>query len=172
MTTSNSQAMGRMAEVISRTRQTARKMKAQRGPLEADEGTEADNARIARYVAKYTINPAITARVGDYIGSLEPRNLADIALWDPAFFGVKPEVVIKGSFQVWSQIGEANGSLYVFISTDDGLDERTAPDESDLEVLADGIHDEIADRESVEAGVSHLPHGGSNIVRLLGGRRT
>ncbi|QCS44842.1 urease subunit alpha [Natrinema versiforme] len=111
MMTSDSQAMGRMAEVVSRTWQTAHKMKAQRGPLEADEGTEADNARIKRYVAKYTINPAITAGIDDYVGSLEPGKLADIALWQPEFFGVKPKAVIKGGFPVWSQMGEANGSL-------------------------------------------------------------
>jgi urease subunit alpha len=111
MMTTDSQAMGRMAEMVCRTWQTAHKMKAQRGPLEADEGTEADNARIERYVAKYTINPAITAGIDDYVGSLEPGKLADIALWDPAFFGIKPEVVIKGGFPVWSQMGEANGSL-------------------------------------------------------------
>ncbi|ELZ13342.1 urease subunit alpha [Haloterrigena salina JCM 13891] len=111
MMTTDSQAMGRMAELIGRTWQTAHKMKAQRGPLEADEGTDADNARIERYVAKYTINPAITAGIDDYVGSLEPGKLADIALWDPAFFGVKPKAVIKGGFPVWSQMGEANGSL-------------------------------------------------------------
>lgn len=111
MMTSDSQAMGRMAEVVSRTWQTAHKMKAQRGPLEADEGTEADNARIKRYVAKYTINPAITAGIDDYVGSLESGKLADIALWQPEFFGVKPKAVIKGGFPVWSQMGEANGSL-------------------------------------------------------------
>ncbi|RKD89348.1 urease subunit alpha [Halopiger aswanensis] len=111
MMTTDSQAMGRMAELLSRTWQTAHKMKVQRGPLPADEGTGADNARIKRYVAKYTINPAITAGIDDYVGSLEPGKLADIALWDPAFFGVKPQAVIKGGFPVWSQMGEANGSL-------------------------------------------------------------
>jgi urease subunit alpha len=111
MMTTDSQAMGRMAELVSRTWQTAHKMKAQRGPLKADEGTDADNARIERYVAKYTINPAITSGIDDYVGSLEPGKLADIALWNPAFFGVKPKVVIKGGFPVWSQMGEANGSL-------------------------------------------------------------
>ncbi|THE66307.1 urease subunit alpha [Salinadaptatus halalkaliphilus] len=111
MMTSDSQAMGRMAEVISRTWQTAHKMKNQRGPLEADEDTGADNARIERYVAKYTINPAITAGIDDYVGSLEPGKLADIALWEPAFFGIKPKTVIKGGFPVWSEMGEANGSL-------------------------------------------------------------
>nr|WP_275040552.1 urease subunit alpha [Natronorubrum bangense] len=111
MMTTDSQAMGRMAELVCRTWQTAHKMKAQRGPLEADAGTEADNARIKRYVAKYTINPAITAGIDDYVGSLEPGKLADIALWKPGFFGIKPKAVIKGGFPVWSQMGEANGSL-------------------------------------------------------------
>ncbi len=111
MMTSDSQAMGRQAEVVPRTWQTADKMKKQRGPLPADEGTGADNARIKRYVAKYTINPAITAGIDDYVGSLEPGKIADIALWDPAFFGIKPSVVIKGGFPAWSEMGEANGSL-------------------------------------------------------------
>ncbi|MCU4973497.1 urease subunit alpha [Halobacteria archaeon AArc-m2/3/4] len=111
MMTSDSQAMGRMAEVVCRTWQTADKMKRQRGPLPEDEGTDADNHRIRRYVAKYTLNPAITAGIDDYVGSLEPGKLADIALWDPASFGIKPRMVIKGGFPVWSQMGEANGSL-------------------------------------------------------------
>ncbi|GAB3026601.1 urease subunit alpha [Natronobiforma cellulositropha] len=111
MMTTDSQAMGRMAELICRTWQTADKMKRQRGPLPGDEGTDADNRRIERYVAKYTINPAITAGIDDYVGSLEPGKLADIVLWEPAFFGIKPHTVIKGGFPVWSQMGEANGSL-------------------------------------------------------------
>ncbi len=111
MMTSDSQAMGRMAEVVSRTWQTADKMKTQRGPLPADEGTDADNARIERYVAKYTINPAIVAGIDEYVGSLEPGKLADVALWDPAFFGATPEYVFKGGFPVYSRMGEANGSL-------------------------------------------------------------
>jgi len=111
MMTSDSQAMGRMAEVICRTWQTADKMKRQRGPLPADEGTDADNARIKRYVAKYTINPAITAGIDGHAGSLEPGKLADLVLWDPAFFGIKPAVTFKGGFPVYSEMGEANGSL-------------------------------------------------------------
>ena len=111
MMTSDSQAMGRMAEVICRTWQTAHKMKAQRGPLPADEGTGADNARIERYVAKYTLNPAKVAGIDDYIGSLEPGKMADIVLWEPEFFGIKPKYVIKGGFPVHSEMGEANGSL-------------------------------------------------------------
>ncbi|QSG01803.1 urease subunit alpha [Natranaeroarchaeum sulfidigenes] len=111
MMTSDSQAMGRQAEVIARTWQTADKMKRQRGPLPEDEGTDADNARIARYVAKYTINPAITAGIDDYVGSLEPGKMADLVLWEPDFFGIKPHTVIKGGFPTWSEMGEANGSL-------------------------------------------------------------
>ena len=111
MMTSDSQAMGRMAEVIARTWQTAHSMKAQRGPLPADEGTGADNARIRRYVAKYTINPAKVAGIDEHVGSLEPGKMADIVLWDPEFFGIKPKFVIKGGFPVHSEMGEANGSL-------------------------------------------------------------
>jgi len=111
MMTSDSQAMGRMAEVIARTWQTADKMKKQRGPLPEDEGTEADNHRIERYVAKYTINPAKVAGIDEYVGSLEPGKMADVVLWEPAFFGIKPKYVIKGGFPVYSQMGEANGSL-------------------------------------------------------------
>ncbi|MFW6382538.1 MAG: urease subunit alpha [Haloferacaceae archaeon] len=111
MMTSDSQAMGRMAEVICRTWQTAHSMKTQRGPLPADEGTGADNARIQRYVAKYTINPAKVAGIDEYIGSLEPGKMADVVLWEPEFFGIKPKFVIKGGFPVHSEMGEANGSL-------------------------------------------------------------
>ena len=111
MMTSDSQAMGRMAEVICRTWQTAHKMKAQRGPLPADEGTDADNARIERYIAKYTVNPAKVAGIDEYIGSLETGKMADIVLWEPEFFGIKPKCVIKGGFPVHSEMGEANGSL-------------------------------------------------------------
>ena len=111
MMTSDSQAMGRMAEVICRTWQTADKMKQQRGPLPEDEDTGADNHRIERYVAKYTLNPAKVAGIDDYIGSLEPGKMADVVLWEPEFFGIKPKYVIKGGFPVASQMGEANGSL-------------------------------------------------------------
>jgi urease subunit alpha len=111
MTTTDSQAMGRMAELVPRTWQTASKMRTQRGPLPADEGTDADNRRILRYLAKYTINPAIAAGIDDYVGSLEPGKLADVCVWDPAFFGIKPAMVFKGGFPVHSEMGEANGSL-------------------------------------------------------------
>jgi urease subunit alpha len=111
MMTTDSQAMGRMAELVPRTWQTAAKMKAQRGPLSEDEGTDADNRRIERYLAKYTTNPAIAAGIDEYVGTLEPGKLADVALWDPAFFGVKPAAIFKGGFPTYSAMGEANGSL-------------------------------------------------------------
>ncbi|WP_255152244.1 urease subunit alpha [Halorarius halobius] len=111
MMSSDSQAMGRMAEVVSRTWQTASKMRSQRGPLPEDEGTEADNQRIKRYIAKYTVNPARAAGIDAYVGSIEPGKVADVCLWDPAFFGVKPSMTFKSGFPVHSEMGEANGSL-------------------------------------------------------------
>jgi urease subunit alpha len=111
MVTTDSMAMGRMGELVSRTWQTASKMKTQRGPLSRDEGGDNDNMRIQRYLAKYTINPAIAAGIDSYVGSLEPGKLADIVLWDPSFFGLKPDVVLKGGFPAYSAMGEANGSL-------------------------------------------------------------
>lgn len=109
MISSDSQAMGRVGEVIIRTWQTAHKMKVQRGSL-AGEGL-ADNLRAKRYVAKYTINPAITHGISQYVGSVEAGKLADLCLWRPAFFGVKPEIVIKGGMIAWSQMGDANASI-------------------------------------------------------------
>ncbi len=111
MMTTDSQAMGRMGELLARTWQTADKMKRQRGPLPEDEGTGADNHRIKRYLSKYTINPAITTGIDGYVGSLEPGKMADIVLWKPAFYGLKPNVVIKGGFPAYAAMGEANGSL-------------------------------------------------------------
>ena len=97
MMSSDSQAMGRVGEVIIRTWQTADKMKRQRGSLEGD-GPRNDNARAKRYIAKYTINPASALGVSKYVGSVEKGKLADLVLWTPAFFGVKPDSVIKGGF--------------------------------------------------------------------------
>jgi len=111
MMTSDAQAMGRVGEVVSRTWQTASKMRAQRGPLPEDEGTGADNHRIKRYLAKYTVNPATASGIDEHVGTLEPGKLADVVLWDPAFFGVKPAMTFKGGFPVHSEMGEANGSL-------------------------------------------------------------
>jgi urease subunit alpha len=113
MMSSDSQAMGRVGEVILRTWQTAHKMKAQRGPLpEERAGTaRADNARVKRYVAKYTINPAITHGMSLEVGSIEPGKLADLVLWKPAFFGVKPTIVVKGGAIVAAAMGDANASI-------------------------------------------------------------
>nr|ABP44167.1 urease, alpha subunit [Mycolicibacterium gilvum PYR-GCK] len=108
---SDSQGMGRIGETIARTWQLASHMRATRGPLPGDEGTGADNARILRYVAKLTINPARLFGIDHEVGSLEPGKLADIVLWEPKFFGIRPEVVFKGGFPAWSVMGEANASL-------------------------------------------------------------
>jgi len=110
MMSSDSQAMGRVGEVIVRTWQTADKMKQQRGPLPGDT-RGADNARVKRYVAKYTINPAITHGISTYVGSIEVGKLADLVLWDPAFFGVKPSLVMKGGMIANSLMGDPNASI-------------------------------------------------------------
>ncbi len=110
MTSSDSQAMGRIGEVVIRTWQTAHKMKVQRGPLSGDSSRN-DNNRVKRYVAKYTINPAIAHGISHDVGSIEAGKLADLVLWSPAFFGVKPEMVIKGGFIAWSVMGDANASI-------------------------------------------------------------
>jgi len=110
MMSSDSQAMGRVGEVIIRTWQTADKMKKQRGRLPEEKGDN-DNARVKRYVAKYTINPAITHGMAKHIGSVEKGKLADLVLWAPAFFGVKPEIVIKGGSIVAAQMGDPNASI-------------------------------------------------------------
>lgn len=136
MISSDSQAMGRVGEVIIRTWQTAHKMKVQRGNLSPqppllqgeggqeggqsiitpfvvgeEQGERSDNLRAKRYVAKYTINPAITHGIAEYVGSVEKGKLADLCLWTPAFFGVKPEIVIKGGAIAYSQMGDANASI-------------------------------------------------------------
>jgi urease subunit alpha len=108
---SDSQGMGRIGETIARTWQLASKMKTQRGPLPEDAGTGNDNHRIKRYIAKLTINPARMYGIDHEIGSLEVGKLADIVLWEPKFFGIKPEVVFKGGFPAWSVMGESNASL-------------------------------------------------------------
>ncbi len=110
MMSSDSQAMGRVGEVVTRTWQTAHKMKIQRGALPGD-SSDNDNARVKRYVSKYTINPAIAHGISTEVGSIEPGKLADLVLWHPAFFGVKPEIVIKGGFIAWSVMGDANASI-------------------------------------------------------------
>jgi urease subunit alpha len=110
MLSSDSQAMGRIGEVIIRTWQTGHKMKVQRGAL-AEDSDRHDNFRAKRYVAKYTINPAITHGIAEHVGSVEVGKLADLCLWRPAMFGVKPEMVIKGGMIAWAQMGDANASI-------------------------------------------------------------
>jgi urease subunit alpha len=110
MIASDSQAMGRVGEVIIRTWQTAHKMKVQRGAL-AEDSARNDNFRAKRYIAKYTINPAITHGIAAHVGSIEEGKLADLCLWKPALFGVKPEMVIKGGLIAWAQMGDANASI-------------------------------------------------------------
>lgn len=111
MMSSDSQAMGRIGEVITRTWQTAHKMKMQRGPLAEDAGSGADNFRAKRYVAKYTINPAISHGISRHIGSVEIGKLADLVLWSPAFFGAKPDLVIKGGMIAAAPMGDPNASI-------------------------------------------------------------
>jgi urease subunit alpha len=110
MISSDSQAMGRVGEVVTRTWQTAHKMKVQRGALAGDPARH-DNGRIKRYIAKYTINPAIAHGIDFEVGSIEPGKLADIVLWKPAFFGTKPAMVIKGGMIVAAPMGDPNASI-------------------------------------------------------------
>ncbi|MSO00799.1 urease subunit alpha [Bacillus paralicheniformis] len=110
MTSSDAQAMGRIGEVILRTWQVADKMKKQRGTMAGDSELS-DNNRVKRYVAKYTMNPAITHGISEYVGSIETGKMADLVVWNPAFFGVKPEMVIKSGFVAESLMGDANASI-------------------------------------------------------------
>ena len=110
MMSSDSQAMGRIGEVIIRTWQTADKMKKQRGALTGETSGD-DNRRVKRYVAKYTINPAIAHGLSEHVGSIEAGKLADLVVWKPAFFGVKPELVVKGGLIAWAAMGDPNASI-------------------------------------------------------------
>jgi urease subunit alpha len=110
MLSSDSQAMGRVGEVVIRTWQTAHKMKTQRGKLPGDPAAH-DNGRVKRYVAKYTINPAIAHGIGHVVGSVEPGKLADLVLWKPAFFGVKPALILKGGVIAAAAMGDPNASI-------------------------------------------------------------
>ena len=111
MMSSDSQAMGRVGEVITRTWQTASKMKGERGALPEDDGHGNDNFRVKRYISKYTINPAITHGISEYVGSVEVGKFADLVLWNPAFFGIKPDMVIKGGMITASKMGDGNASI-------------------------------------------------------------
>ncbi|MCI0557224.1 MAG: urease subunit alpha, partial [Nitrososphaera sp.] len=110
MYSSDSQAMGRVGEVATRAWQTADKMKRIVGRLKGEKG-ENDNLRVKRYLAKLTINPAITHGISDYVGSLEQGKMADIVIWTPQFFGVKPKMVVKGGFIAYSLMGDPNASI-------------------------------------------------------------
>jgi urease subunit alpha len=110
MMSSDSQAMGRVGEVILRTWQTAHKMKVQRGALGSDPARH-DNFRVKRYIAKYTINPAIAQGISHVVGSVEPGKLADLVVWKPAFFGVKPSLIIKGGMIAAAAMGDPNASI-------------------------------------------------------------
>jgi urease subunit alpha len=110
MISSDSQAMGRIGEVVTRTWQTAHKMKVQRGAL-AEDTSRNDNFRVRRYIAKYTINPAITHGIAHEVGSIEVGKLADIVLWRPAFFGAKTAMIIKGGMIVAAPMGDPNASI-------------------------------------------------------------
>lgn len=111
MMSSDSQAMGRVGEVVTRTWQTAHKNKVQRGFLDEDKKIGADNFRVKRYVSKYTINPALTHGISKYVGSVEPGKIADLVLWKPAFFGAKPEMIIKGGMIAASEMGDPNAAI-------------------------------------------------------------
>jgi len=107
---SDSQAMGRIGEVVIRTFQTADKMKRQRGRLPQEKG-ENDNLRVRRFIAKVTVSPAITHGISHLVGSVEKGKFADLVVWKPAFFGVKPELVLKGGFIAWAAMGDPNASI-------------------------------------------------------------
>ncbi|KAL6188184.1 hypothetical protein ACLB2K_039577 [Fragaria x ananassa] len=109
MVASDSQAMGRIGEVITRTWQTADKMKSQRVSIEPS-GSNNDNLRIKRYIAKYTINSAIANGFSEYVGSVQVGKFADLVLWKPSFFGAKPEMVVKGGAIAWANMGDPNAS--------------------------------------------------------------
>jgi urease subunit alpha len=111
MMSSDAQAMGRVGEVVIRTWQTAHKMKLQRGALPEDAKSDNDNYRVKRYVAKYTINPAISHGISDYVGSVEIGKIADLVLWKPEFFGVKPEMIYKAGMVVHARMGDSNASI-------------------------------------------------------------
>ena len=161
MMSSDSQAMGRVGETITRTWQTAHKMKEQRGPLPPDaaNGGNNDNFRVKRFIAKYTINPAITHGIAHEVGSLEVGKLADIVLWKPAFFGAKPALIIKGGFIVAAPMGDANASIPTpqpvhfrpMFGALDGPRQKTSVTFVSAAALAAGVRDRLGLRKRVVA---------------------
>jgi urease subunit alpha len=165
MIASDSQAMGRVGEVIIRTWQTAHKMRVQRGLLQLEETH--DNARAKRYVAKYTINPAITHGISDEVGSIEPNKLADLVLWRPEFFGVKPAMIIKGGMIAAAPMGDPNAS----IPTPQPVHYRPmfgayggGPSQNSL-LFVSGVSIENGMLESLKVGKSLSPVSGCRSVR-------
>ncbi|PRY14121.1 urease subunit alpha [Kineococcus rhizosphaerae] len=171
ITSSDAQAMGRIGEVITRTWQVAHVMKARRGGLDAHAGFRADNERARRYVAKYTINPAVAHGIDHLVGSVEVGKMADLVLWDPAFFGVRPAVVIKGGALVLGALGDPNAS----IPTPQPVLLRPAlmhPNGADLSVsfvapaaLADGLADRLGLRRRLEPVRDTRAVGKAQMVR-------
>jgi urease subunit alpha len=161
MMSSDSQAMGRVGETITRTWQTAHKMKQQRGPLPPDAATggKNDNFRVKRFIAKYTINPAITHGIAHEVGSLEVGKLADIVLWRPAFFGAKPALIVKGGFIVAAPMGDANASIPTpqpvhfrpMFGALDGPRQKTSVTFVSAAALSAGVHEHLALRKRVVA---------------------
>ena len=167
--------MGRVGEVISRTWQTADKMKGSRGPLPgtADATSEDDNERVKRYIAKYTINPAIAHGMSHVVGSIEEGKLADIVLWHPAFFGAKPEKVIKGGTIAWAQMGDANASIPtpqpVLMRPMFGAEPKAVADNSiafvSAAAAADGVRERYGLGKQVEAVRRTRGIGKADMVR-------
>jgi urease subunit alpha len=161
MMSSDSQAMGRVGETITRTWQTAHKMKKQRGPLPPDaiSGGKNDNFRVKRFIAKYTINPAITHGIAHEVGSLEVGKLADIVVWKPAFFGAKPALIIKGGFIVAAPMGDANASIPTpqpvhfrpMFGALDGPRQKTSVTFVSAAALAAGVRERLGLRKRVVA---------------------
>ena len=158
MLSSDSQAMGRVGEVITRTWQTAHKMKAQRGALPEDAGSGNDNFRVKRYLAKYTINPAVTHGMARHIGTLEEGKLADIVLWKPAFFGVKPHLILKGGAIAASPMGDINASI-------------PTPQPSHYRHMFGGLGQAAAATSLTFVAKAYLQNGNEKKVRELGVKR-
>jgi urease subunit alpha len=165
---SDSQGMGRIGETIARTWQLASHMRAQRGPLPEDAGSGHDNTRIKRFVAKYTLNAAKMFGIDHEIGSIEAGKLADIVLWEPRFFGIKPEVVFKGGFPAWSVMGESNASLMtcepLIFKPQWGAYGRAKEALSTIFMAQDAIDDGVPDRLGLRKRAV-APRGARNLTK-------
>jgi urease subunit alpha len=164
MIASDSQAMGRVGEVVVRTWQTAHKMKVQRGALPEDPAAH-DNFRVKRYIAKYTINPALSHGIADEVGSVEVGKLADLVLWKPGFFGVKPALLIKGGMIVAAPMGDPNAS----IPTPQPVHDRPMFGALGGALAATSVS--FVSREAAERGVGAELGLGKRTVAVTGARR-